>query len=177
MAVRNILDAVGNIIGTMSLPDETTEDQWAAALAPYAAVPTPPEITPVIKTFKKSATDSVTTSSSQPATVAGMMDKPEAGKYIVDFNGAISTGGASASGKFGIYVDDVLIAETERPISCNLQLLGGLVTISLNNIGLGTKTGSEIEVNGNQTVDVKFLSTNGGVIGFGARVLTLMKVK
>jgi len=177
MAIRNILDSLGQIIGTLELPDTTTEDQWTAALAPYAAPPSTPVPPPLIKTVKKSATNTVTTGASQPAQVEGMFEKPEAGAYIVSFNGAISTGGASAAGKFGIYVDDVLVAETLRPISCNLQLLGGLVTVSLNSIGVGTQTETEIEVNGNQTIDVKFFSTNGGVIGFGERVFSLMKVR
>ena len=177
MATRNILDYLGNVIGTLTLPDETSEDQWTQQLAPYAVQTPVVQKSPAIQTIKKSATDSVTTSVSQPATVSGMEHTPEAGAYIVDFNGAISTGGASAAGKFGIYVDDVLVAETLRPISCNLQPLGGLVTVSLNNIGLGTKTGSEVTVNGNQKIDVKFFSTNGGVIGFGERVLSLIKVR
>lgn len=177
MTTRNVLNSLGDVIGTLTLPDSTTEDQWTAALAPYAAAASSPPVLPYLKTIVKTATDSVTTSSSTPATVSGMTDQPEAGTYMVDFNASISTGGASASGKFGIYVDDVVVSETLRPISCNLVLLGGLVTISLNNIGLGTKTGSEIVLNGSQTIDIKYFSTNGGTIGFAERVFTLIKVR
>lgn len=177
MSTRNILDSLGNTIGQLTLPDEATEGQWTAALTPYTVVTPVVTAAALIKTIKKSGVDTVTTSVSQPSTISGMLDKPEAGAYLIDFSGAISTGGASAAGKFGIYVDDVLVAETLRPVSCNLQLLGGLVTVSLNNIGLGTKTGTEVVVNGNQVIDVKFFSTNGGVIGFGERVMTMMKVR
>jgi hypothetical protein len=38
MATRNILDYQGNIIGSLTLPDSTSETQWAAALAPYALI-------------------------------------------------------------------------------------------------------------------------------------------
>lgn len=38
MSTRDILDKNGTIIGQLELPDDTTEDQWAAALAPYAAL-------------------------------------------------------------------------------------------------------------------------------------------
>jgi hypothetical protein len=40
MATRNILDYQGNVIGTMTLPDSTTDSQWALILAPYAITPT-----------------------------------------------------------------------------------------------------------------------------------------
>lgn len=38
MTTRNILDAEGNIIGELTLPDDTTEEEWQAKLAPYAQV-------------------------------------------------------------------------------------------------------------------------------------------
>lgn len=38
MATRNILDKDGNIIGEMTLPDETTEEEWLDKLTPYAYV-------------------------------------------------------------------------------------------------------------------------------------------
>jgi hypothetical protein len=44
---RNILDSEGNIIGEMTLPDETTEEEWQAQLLPYAT----PKAVPV-KTYK-----------------------------------------------------------------------------------------------------------------------------
>lgn len=176
MVTRNILDSLGNIIGTLTLPDETTEQQWVMALAPYAAAQSQPTIPPNIHTITKVATDNISTSSSQPSTLGGMIDKPAAGKYIALFNGSISTNGASASGKFGFYIDNIPLTETLRPVSCNLQLLGGLVTISLNTIGVGTYSGTEVTLNGEQTIDVKYFSTNGGTIGFGERVMTLIKV-
>lgn len=176
MATRNILDSLGNVIGTLTLPDETTEEQWTAALAPYAAEPTIHSKPPTILIITKIATDGISTSSSQPTTLSGMVEKPIAGKYIALFNGSISTNGASASGKFGFYIDNVPITETIRPVSCNLQLLGGLVTISLNTIGVGTYSGTEVVLNGEQTIEVKYFSTNGGTIGFGERVMTLIKV-
>lgn len=174
--IRNILDSLGNVIGTMTLPDDTTEEQWTKALSQYSA-PQLPSVPAVINSRNVTGSSPVTTSSSQPATIEGMVLKPEAGTYIALFNGSIYTAGASAVGEFGIYVNDVLISETRRDISCNLQLLGGLVTVSLNSIGVGTYSGTEITLDGNQLIDVKFRSTNGGTIGFKERVFTLIKVK
>lgn len=177
MATRNILDSFGNVIGQLTLPDETSEGAWTAALAPYTLASYTPPISPVVATAIISGSGSVTTSSAQASTVGSMTYKPAAGTYLIDFNGGIYTGGASATGEFGLYVDSVLLAETRRDISCNLALLGGLVTISLNAIGVGTFTGSQVDLNGSQTVEVKFKSTNGGTIGFNERVLRLMRVK
>jgi hypothetical protein len=39
MTTRNILNYQGTIIGQLSLPDSTTEQQWSSALATYAAPP------------------------------------------------------------------------------------------------------------------------------------------
>lgn len=178
MSTRNILDSLGNVIGTLTLDDSTTESQWSQALAPYAVpVVTDPISGQTLFTYTARAVNSITTSSSTASTVIIPDSTPVAGKYIAMFNGGINTGGASATGEFGIYVDGVILPETKRVISCNLQLLGGLVTISLNSIGVGTYTGSEIELNGSQVIDVKYKSTNGGTIGFNERVLTLIKVK
>lgn len=124
-----------------------------------------------------SATGNVSTSSGTASTVSGMTKTPPAGSYLVQFNGSIYTGGASAIGEFGIYKNGVLVTETRRDISCNLQLLGGLITISLNTIGVGTYTAGEIVADGNDIIDVRYRSTNGGTIGFKERVLTLIKVK
>jgi hypothetical protein len=45
MAIRNILDYQGNIIGQLELPDGTSDEMWAEKLAPYAkAPPTPQEV-------------------------------------------------------------------------------------------------------------------------------------
>lgn len=175
MATRNILDNFGNVIGTLTLSDSTTESQWSAALAPYSSIPTLP-VAKILDCYNISDSNQVTTSSSNPAVINGMTKKPDLGTYIILFNGSIYTDGASATGEFGIYIDGVLISETRRDISCNLTLLGGLVTISLNAIGVGTYTGTRVDLNGSQTIDVRFRSTNGGTIGFKEKVLTLLKV-
>lgn len=174
---RNVLNSIGTIIGTCTLVATTPESIWSQVLAPYALASVPNVITVNVPTTTVSASSSVTTSSSSPTLVGGMTIKPAAGTYVAQFNGGIYTAGASAIGEFGIYVNGTLVAETRRDISCNLQLLGGLVTVSLNAIGVGTYTGSEIVLDGTQTVEVKFRSTNGGTIGFVERVLTLLKVK
>lgn len=179
MTTRNILDSLGNIIGQLTLDDSTTEDQWALALAPYALSNVPVPISTLsISTQTVSASGATTTSSSTASTIGGMIiSTPIAGKYIAHFSGSIYTSGASATGEFGIYVDGTLISETRRDISCNLTLLGGLVTVSLNSIGVGTYTGTEVTLNGLQNIEVKFKSTNGGTIGFNERVFTLLKVQ
>lgn len=177
MATRNVLDSIGNIIGTLTLPDDTTEDQWTKALSPYALINPPPPTPTIIGTNNKTASGQVTTSSSTSSVVGGMSDMPTAGKYIVLFSGSIYTDGESAQGEFGFYVDGALLPETRRDIKCSLALLGGIVTISLNAIGVGTYTGTEVQLNGSQTIDVRFKSNNGGTIGFRERVMTLLRVR
>lgn len=177
MATRNILDSLGNIIGELTLPDETTEPQWTSALAVYSTVNPVPTAPAILQTYTKNESGAVTTSSATAAVVGTMSIIPVPGTYVANFSGAIYTDGASATGEFGLYVDGVLVAETRRDIKCNLTLLGGLVTVSLNSIGVGTYTGSQITLNGTQSIEVRFRSTNGGTIGFNERVLTLIKVR
>lgn len=173
---RNVLDINGNVIGQLTLLAGTAESVWTERLGLYSQA-----IMNIIKnaldTITLNASSSTTTSSGTPSTIGGMTKIPTAGKYIAMFSGSIYTAGASATGEFGIYVNDVLLPETRRDISCNLQLLGGLVTVSLNSIGVGTYTNTEIDLNGGQIIDVKFKSTNGGTIGFKERVFTLIRVQ
>lgn len=174
---RNILDHSGTVIGTLTLDNGTSEAIWTSLLSPYANIPMSSIPIQSLSSTTVTGTGPVTTSSATPLTVSGMILTPAAGSYIALFNGGIYTGGASASGEFGFYISDVLIPETRRDISCNLTLLGGLVTVSLNNIGVGTNTGTEVILNGSQTIDVKFKSNNGGTIGFNERVMTLLRIK
>lgn len=129
-----------------------------------------------LNNYNLTSTDGITTSSTSLSAVEGMSITPPKGTYLIFFSGSIYTGGASAEGEFGIYVDDELLIETRREVKCNLQLLGGLVTISLNSIGIGTYTGSKVELDGTNVVDIKFKSNNGGTIGFNERTMTLMRV-
>lgn len=46
METRNILDVNGNIVGTVSLPDGTSEAQWAVVLAAYSTTKPIPDVTP-----------------------------------------------------------------------------------------------------------------------------------
>lgn len=46
MATKNILDPSNNVIGTLTLPDSTTDAEWALALAAYSAEPNIPDVTP-----------------------------------------------------------------------------------------------------------------------------------
>lgn len=178
METRNILNSSSSVIGSLSLPDGTSEDIWTFLLAQYAAASTPaPVPAQALKSITVTGTGNVTTSSGTASTVGSMTYTPVSGKYLVFFSGTNYTSGASAEGEFGVYVGGVLQPESRRDIKCNLTLLGGLVTISLNSIGVGTYTGTEISLDGTQTVDVKFKSNNGGTIGFGERVMTLLKVE
>lgn len=130
-----------------------------------------------LNTETANASSPVTTSSSSPVTIGGMRLQPTSGTYLAFFSGGIYTDGASAKGEFGLYKNGVLIPNTRRDISCSLSLLGGLVTVSVNAIGVGTNTNSQVELNGTDVIEVKFRSTNGGTIGFIERNLILMKVK
>lgn len=178
MAIRNILDSLGNIIGTIDLGDSASEGQYTAALAPYALPSVPvPSSGLDLKTYLATGSGAITTSSSTPATVGSMTQTPMAGTYAADYSATIFTDGASAQGEFGIYVDGVLLPETRRDIKCNLTLLGGLVTVSLNSIGVGTNTTTEVVLNGHQTIDVRFKSSNGGTIGFNERVFRLTRLR
>lgn len=176
MIIQNILDSVGTVIGTLSFPDGTDSGIVSAAVAQYTIATPPIPASSIIasNTFKQ--TSAVSTSASTPVALSGMSWTPPAGVYIVNFSGSINTNGASAVGTFGIYSNGTLVAETNRPISCNLSLLGGLVTISLNAIGVGTFTSTQLTLDGSTSIDVRFNSTNGGTIQFSERVLTFMKV-
>lgn len=48
METRDIFDYLGAVIGTLTMPDGTTEEQWQQALAPYASAPVTiiPDVTP-----------------------------------------------------------------------------------------------------------------------------------
>jgi hypothetical protein len=176
MITQNILDSLGAVIGTLSFPDGTDQSTINATLALYAQSSPTPLVVEEITTTVLSQLSNTTTSAASPTVMAGMSLVPPAGTYIVSFSGSVNTGGASASGTFGIYVNGSLLPETNRPISCNITLLGGLVTISVNSIGVGTYTGTQITLDGNSTLDIRFASTNGGTIGFTERVLTLIQV-
>ena len=39
MAIRNIVDYLGNVVGELELPDDTSEEVWTEKLAPYALTP------------------------------------------------------------------------------------------------------------------------------------------
>lgn len=174
---RQILDQSQNVIGTLTLPTTTSENTWQSVLAQFGVPGLPFSLPSILNTLSTSATSSVTTSSGTPTVIGSMSIKPVAGIYIAFFSGSIRTDGASAKGEFGIYVDGVQISETRRDISCALTLLGGLVSVSLNTIGVGTYTGTQVELNGNQTIDVRFKSNNGGTIGFNERNFMLMQVR
>lgn len=171
----NILDNGGNVIGTLNVLTSLPENIVNEILALYSTLPRN-IIIPDIDTIVLSQTGQTTTSAATPTTMSGMTCVPPAGTYLVFFSGSVNTSGSSASGTFGIYINAVLLPETNRPISCNLSLLGGLVSISVNAIGVGTYTGTQVILDGNSTLDVRFASTNGGVIGFSERVLTLIQV-
>lgn len=176
MESRNILDNLGNIIGILELPEGTSETIWTEKLSEYSQVVVNSSKR-VLDTITVTGSGTTTTSSSTASTIQGMEVTPQSGKYIINFTGSIYTAGASAVGEFGIFIDGVQIADTRRDISCNIQLLGGLVTVSLNAIGVGTNTATEIDINENQKIEVMFRSTNGGTIGFKERSMTLLKVQ
>lgn len=177
MSTRNILDSLGNTIGTITLPDETSESTWTSLLSPYSSIVSTSPLPNLLESNLVSESNSTTTSAGVSAVVGTLSITPASGTYLVDFNGNAFTAGASAQGEFGIYVNGVLLPETRRDIKCNLTLLGGLVSISLNTIGVGTCTGSQIVLNGTQVVSVQFKSNNGGTIGFAERVFRLLKVQ
>jgi len=177
METRNILDPSSAVIGTMTMPDGTAEPIWTAALAIYSTNNPVAISAPVLEAYTATATGDVTISSSTPTTITSMALTPKPGRYLVLFNADIYTDGASAAGEYGIYIDDVLQVETKRAIFCNLTLIGGLVTVSLNRISVGTAVHGQFDLNGVQVVDVKFKSTNGGTIGFSDRVLKTVRLK
>lgn len=49
METRDVLDVDGNVIGSLTLPDDTEEDTWTQKLAEYSQTPPPqnfPNVTP-----------------------------------------------------------------------------------------------------------------------------------
>lgn len=174
---RNILDGNDHIIGTLTLPNTTTESAWASFLSNFDIPGLPFSLPNIINTLTANSSSPVTTSSGTPSIIGSMSIKPVAGTYLAFFSGNIKTDGASAKGEFGIYVNNVLLPETRRDISCALTLLGGLVTVSLNTIGVGTYTGTQIDLDGTQTLSAQFKSNNNGTIGFNERTLMLLRIK
>jgi hypothetical protein len=59
METRDILNYQGNVIGQLTLPDETSDRDWSNALAAYSQPPTPIKVIVEnkIKDYKKSAID------------------------------------------------------------------------------------------------------------------------
>lgn len=174
---RNIVNGSAQIIGTLKLPAGTAEAIWTVLLAFHGGLISSIPASDDIDTLVLTGSGSVTTSSGQPSLVPGMTAKPTAGSWLIFFNGSASTNGANAAGSFGLYKDGVLITETKRDISCQLQLLGGLVSISLNTIAVGTYSGGKVIVDGTNTIELKYLSSNSGTIGFSDRTMMLIKVK
>lgn len=174
--IQNILDTLGNVIGTLEVSDDTPAATVQQLLNLYSN-PVQYSDIKILASYQAIAVAPVTTSSTAASVVTSMSIQPTQGQYLIFFSGDISTNGANAAGQFGIYKDAVLYAETQRSINCNLTLLGGLVSISLNTIGVGTYTGTLVTVEGNNTIDVRFNSTNGGTIGFGKRNLIGIKIQ
>lgn len=174
-STSNVLDINNNVVGTLTYLTSTPANIVNQLLALYSNAPT--NFVPAsINTIVVSQTSAATTSAASPSVLSGMTAMPPAGTYMVFFSGSVNTNGSSASGAFGIYLNGTLLPETNRPVSCNLSLLGGLVSVSINAIGVGTYTGTQVILDGHSTIDVRFSSTNGGVIAFSERVLTLMQV-
>lgn len=118
----------------------------------------------------------ISTTSNTFVSVSGMSITPVAGTYMVTFSGKSTMTGASVRSEYAIYSGGSLIPNSLRETSCNLTLLGGLVTISLNTIGVGANTSTIVTVNGSQTIDVRYRSVNGGTIQVTERNLTLIRV-
>jgi len=53
--VRDCLDYLGNVVGELELPDDTSEETWAEALAVYSKPPPPIEIPDISPRQMKSA--------------------------------------------------------------------------------------------------------------------------
>lgn len=176
METRTVLNNSGQTIGQLSLPVGTSEQIWALKIAQYAALVGPYSPSDSINSLVLTGSTPVTTSSATPSLVSGMTIKPAPGSYLVFFNGSASTNGANASGSFGLYLNGILISETKRDISCQLQLLGGLVSISLNTIAVGTYSGGKVTMDGTNTLELRYFSANGGTIGFSDRTMMLIKV-
>lgn len=174
-ATVNILDTGSNIIGVLTYIVGTPINIINQILSQYSSSIVSPTLA-LINTIILSQTATATTSAATPTPLGGMSCVPAKGTYLAFFSGSVNTTGSSASGTFGIYVNGSLLPETNRPVSCNLSLLGGLVSVSINSIGVGTYTGTQVTLDGNSTLDVRFASTNGGVIGFAERTFTMMKV-
>lgn len=126
-------------------------------------------------TLYASATNLVSTSSSSFSVVGSMTVTPPAGDYLIFFGTKANTSGVNAQSEYGIYIGGILVPETKRELSCSLSLLG-IITVSVNTIGVEARTSSKVSVNGTQSIDVRFRSINGVSIAFGERSLTLVKV-
>lgn len=85
--IRDILNNLGAVIGQLELPDETTEEQWAAVLAPYAAEPDLTLVQPVVTSFaadKAEVDQPITDDQWTKLTASRMLWDVESGFSITD---------------------------------------------------------------------------------------------
>lgn len=181
MSTRNVLNYNGATIGQMTLPDDTTEDQWVAALAPYAyqnvviqltegaikfinnewvivqnGVLKPLGLTPI----GVSDNTSVSTSSSTFSVVPTMTFVPPAGTYMVFFS--FSCGADSdADGEIAIAVDGTIVTDSNRRIYCEAAGLLG----AIGSYRAGSTSVASVVVNGSQAVEGRYKATAGTIGG------------
>ncbi len=130
----------------------------------------------ILNTERSTGSSGLTRSAQTFSQISGMVKTPAAGRWLVIFNARAVTTGASTQGEFQIYKNDIAIVETLQEVSCNLVLLGGLVTISLNTVGGNATCIGDVLCNGTDVIDVKWRSANGGTVAVSSRVLYMVKV-
>lgn len=121
------------------------------------------------------STSNQTSTSTTYANINTMTLTPAAGTYLVTFNGRASTSGVSAGGLFALAIGGVIQTDSVREVSCNITLLGGLVTVSVNTVANSVTCLSVLTVNGSQTITAQFKSTTGGTINIGERTMYIVR--
>lgn len=113
---RNILNYNGICIGTLSLPDETTEDQWTDVLAIYAAPPPMPTLQQIVEAKLEAAIAFGTKMVTDAATQNVIDGVTAAGKYkdVSDF--LQNLGRYLREGSLLAAIDEItLLTETDIP--------------------------------------------------------------
>jgi hypothetical protein len=116
METREILNYLGEIIGELSLPEGTTEEQWEAALAPYSAAPIIPTMQQIVEKKITDAKEFGDKLLNEFATENVLMGITQAGKTIevTDYLHKLSHYMMTGSLYAALTEIDVILADTNR---------------------------------------------------------------
>lgn len=120
-----------------------------------------------------SSNSTVSTTSGTYSVVSGMTTTPAAGTYFVLFTGTFRIADNNADGNFAIFKAGTIVTESTRRLFTTVSILLGLLN---NSIGASGTPMAVVTVDGTQTIDGRFRSTNGNAISCDNRTMILIRV-